>query len=66
MADKKSINYQVLSAELEAILGRLQSGELGIDDALEQYEQGMKIIEDLQKYLKQAENKVTKIKQKFD
>lgn len=66
MTDKKAINYQAQNSELETILARLQSGELDIDEALVQYSRGMAIIEELRKYLKEAENKVTKIKQKFD
>lgn len=66
MTDKKPINYRAQNSELETILARLQSGELDIDEALVQYSRGMAIIEELRKYLKEAENKVTKIKQKFD
>ena len=61
----KVLNYKQLSEELETILNKLQSGELDIDDAIKQYEQGMAIVQQLQTYLKQAENKVTKVKQSF-
>ncbi len=64
MAEKK-VNYQGLSAELEAILSELQSGELDIDEAVKKYQRGMEIVQELQKYLKEAENKVKKVKADF-
>lgn len=64
MADTK-INYQVLNVELETILADLQSGELDIDEAVKKYQRGNEIIQDLQKYLKEADNKVKKAKADF-
>lgn len=55
-------NYKKLNEELDKILGELQGGELDIDEAIKKYEQGMKIASELEKYLKTAKNKVTKIK----
>lgn len=62
----KEINYRELSTELDEILGKLQSGDLDIDEALKLYERGMVIVKDLESYLKDAENKVTKIKASFE
>lgn len=59
-------NYQQLSAELEEILAKLQSADLDIDDAVKAYERGMAIAEELELYLKDAENKITKIKASFE
>ena len=66
MANSKTTIYRQLSQELEEILDKLQSGDLDIDDAIKQYEQEMAIVQQLQDYLKQAENKVTKVKKSFD
>lgn len=63
---KKEINYQSLNEELNVIMSRLQSDDTDIEEALKSYERGMQIIEELQTYLKQAENKVEKIKARFD
>ena len=65
MTDKPQ-NYQALNAELEEILARLQSADLDIDEAVTAYERGMEIVKKLETYLKDAENKVTKIKATFD
>lgn len=66
MATKpQTINYQAASAELEAILLELQSGELDIEVAVKQYERGLELIAALETYLKTAENRVTKLKAQF-
>ena len=58
----KKIDYKKLSAELDEVVARLQSADLDVDQAVQAYERGMTITKDLQAYLQQAENKVTKIK----
>ncbi|HWB38999.1 MAG TPA: exodeoxyribonuclease VII small subunit [Candidatus Saccharimonadales bacterium] len=60
----KSVDYQTLSAELEEILAKLQSGELDVDAALPAYERGMELVKQLEEYLKTAENKVSQLKAK--
>lgn len=60
--EKSLDNYEKMYAELESIIELLQSGELSLDDAVANYERSVELINKLQKYLKEAENKVTKIK----
>lgn len=55
-------DYRVLSAELDDVLARLQSAELDVDEAVRAYERGMEIAKELEAYLKDAENKVKKVK----
>ena len=62
MAKDKSLNYRKLNQELDDILGDLESGGFDIDEALKNYERGLAIVKQLEQYLKQAENKITKIK----
>lgn len=59
---KKSESYSELRRQLDEILLKIQSGDLDIDAATEQYEQARLIVEKLEKYIQTAENKVTKIK----
>jgi exodeoxyribonuclease VII small subunit len=61
----EDFNYQKLNNELDEILLSLQADDLDIDEAIKKYERGMEIIKQLQAYLKEAGNKVTKIKKKF-
>ena len=57
----KAIDYQKLTSELDSVVIRLQSEDLAIDEALKLYERGIAITKDLETYLKEAENKVTKV-----
>ncbi len=67
MATKKTTkSYQEKSAALEEILNKLQSDDLDIDKAIHAYEEGMRLISDLETYLSEAENTVTKIAAQFD
>lgn len=59
-------SYQELQAELDQIMQRLQSSDLAIDEAVTSYERGMKILAELETYLNQADNQVTKINQSFE
>lgn len=66
MVMKDVINYQELSKELDTILSQLQTDDFDIDEALKLYERGITISKQLESYLKDAENTVTKLKASFD
>ncbi len=66
MSKQLPVNYRQLNAELDQLLSELESAELDIDGALVKYQRGMEIVQQLERYLKTAENKVTKIKASFD
>jgi exodeoxyribonuclease VII small subunit len=52
--------------ELEAITEWFESDKVDLNEALGKFERGMQLAEDLKKELEVIENKVEKIKQKFD
>lgn len=54
--------YQSLSAELDAVLAKLQDPDVQVDEAVTLYEQGVKLVAQLEKHLQAAENKLTKLK----
>ena len=64
MAKDKS--YRELSRQLDEILDTLQTSDLDIDEAVTAYENGMRIVTELEAYLKAAENKVIKINKQWD
>jgi exodeoxyribonuclease VII small subunit len=59
---KKQVDYQTLSAELDVVLNNLQRSDIQVDEAIRLYEQGLKLIEELEANLEQAENKLTVLK----
>ncbi|HSG66818.1 MAG TPA: exodeoxyribonuclease VII small subunit [Gammaproteobacteria bacterium] len=52
--------------ELEALVERLESGDLPLEEALKQFEHGVKLTRACQTILKQAEQKVEILLQKTD
>lgn len=55
-------SYKELSDELNRIVEQLQAGDLSLDEAVKQYEAGMKVVQKLEAEIKTAENTITKIK----
>lgn len=55
-------DYQILSDKLDAVLAKLQAPDVHVDEAVKLYEEGLKLIAALEKHLKQAENKIEKLK----
>jgi exodeoxyribonuclease VII small subunit len=58
----KAKNYQTLSLELDEVLAKLQQPDVRVDQAVTLYEQGLKLITELEKQLSEAENKIEKLK----
>ena len=52
--------------ELEKITEWFESEEVDLNDALAKFERGMQLADELKKELQQVENRVEKIKQKFE
>lgn len=52
--------------ELEAITEWFESDKVDLDAALVKFERGMELASELKKELQQVENRVEKIKQRFD
>lgn len=63
---EKEANYLNLRDELSAIVDALQAGDLDIDEATQAYERGMELIAQLEEHLQTVENKITKLKVRFD
>lgn len=57
---KDNFDYAEKSGELEAVLQRLQSADIQLDEATKLYEQGTKLVGEIEAYLRQAENTVRK------
>ncbi len=62
MTNEKS--YRDLNNELEAIIDKLQSSDLDVDEIIQYYKKGISLINDLEKYLNTAQNKIVKINEK--
>lgn len=58
MTKKEAFNYRDKAAELEALVAQLQDPDIQIDEATKLHAVGLKLIAELEAYLKQAEVEV--------
>jgi exodeoxyribonuclease VII small subunit len=59
-------NFAAKLKELEAITAWFESEQVDLNEALAKFERGMELSDQLKKELQDVENRVEKIKQKFD
>jgi exodeoxyribonuclease VII small subunit len=59
-------NFEDAVAELEQILGKIEGGELGLEDSLLQYERGSFLIQYCRGVLNSAEKQIEEITQSSD
>lgn len=62
---KKVKNFEENLARLQEIQVSLENGDVPIEAMLEAYEEGMKLVADMQSYLENAQQKVTDITKKY-
>ena len=58
----KPTSYESMSKELEEIIVSLQSSDVNLEGAMKKYERGMELVNNLENYLKEAQNKIKKVK----
>ena len=60
MAKKpENLSFEQSLTELETIVAHLEQGEVSLDDALKQFERGIKLVRQSQTKLEQAQQKVS-------
>ncbi|HET9411551.1 MAG TPA: exodeoxyribonuclease VII small subunit [Candidatus Saccharimonadales bacterium] len=57
---------QLQLAELDELLAWFDQPDLDLDQALQKFDQGVKLTEDIKQHLATFENKVTILKKRFD
>ncbi len=67
MAKKTStpIDFEATMKELELLVGRMEKGDLPLEESLKQYERGMELTQACQKALNDAELTVTTISERY-
>lgn len=58
---KPQKSYRQMSEQLDEILAWFDSAEVDLDEAMAKYQQALELIEQMETYLKSAENKIRKI-----
>lgn len=66
MAAKKKPTFEERLAQVEALIGEMESGTLPLEDALKRYEEGMQALSALEKELQSAQQKLTVLRRAAD
>ncbi|MBR1936672.1 MAG: exodeoxyribonuclease VII small subunit [Bacilli bacterium] len=61
MKEKKEKSFEENLVELETIVKKLETGEVPLDDAIEEFNKAMKLAKTCDEKLKKAEETVTKL-----
>ena len=61
MKEKKEKSFEKNLTELETIVKKLETGEVPLDDAIEEFNKAMKLAKTCDEKLKKAEETVTKL-----
>ncbi|GGE29782.1 MULTISPECIES: exodeoxyribonuclease VII small subunit [Streptococcus] len=59
----KQKKFEENLADLEQIVTRLESGDVALEDAIAEFQKGMKLSKELQETLQQAEKTLVKVMQ---
>jgi exodeoxyribonuclease VII small subunit len=62
--DISKLTFEQAIKELNAIVGRIEIGEIPLADSIQQYEKGMALIKHCRTILQQAEKRIEKIAEK--
>ncbi len=62
----KKVTFEEALAKLEAIVEKLESGEITLEDSIAAFEEGQKLVKFCLQKLTEAENKVKKLSQNAD
>ena len=59
--DTGKLSFEQAIGELGSIVGRIEKGEIALQDSLKQYERGMALIKHCRTILQKAEKRIEKI-----
>ena len=62
--DEKPVEFEAALEELEALVTRMEEGELPLEEALRLFERGIRLTRDCQQALREAEQKVDLLMEK--
>ena len=66
MAPKKKQSFEERLSQVEALIADMESGALGLEEALKRYEEGMEALTALEKELQSAQQRLTVLRTAAD
>jgi exodeoxyribonuclease VII small subunit len=64
--DISKLSFEQAIKELTGIVGKIEQGDIALQDSLQQYEKGMALIKHCRKILQEAEKRIEKIASEQD
>ncbi len=61
MTKKDTVNFEASLKKLEQIVGKLEDGDISLEDSVKSFEEGIGLVKECQKQLSEAELKVKKL-----
>ena len=59
--DKKPLSFEEGVKQLEELVSKMESGQIPLEEALDMYEEGIKLSRELERILTEAEKKIEKL-----
>lgn len=63
MAAKKKLTFEERLQQVEALIAKMESGEVPLEEAMQQYEAGLNALNALEKELTAAQQRLTVLRQ---
>lgn len=63
MAAKKKLTFEKRLQQVEALIAKMESGEMPLEEAMQQYEAGLNALNALEKELTAAQQRLTVLRQ---
>ena len=63
MAAKKKLTFEERRQQVEALIAKMESGEMPLEEAMQQYEAGLNALNALEKELTAAQQRLTVLRQ---
>lgn len=63
MAAKKKLTFEERLQQMEALIAKMESGEMPLEEAMQQYEAGLNALNALEKELTAAQQRLTVLRQ---
>ena len=61
MTKKNTVDFEASLKKLEQIVGKLEDGDISLEDSVKSFEEGIGLVKECQKQLSEAELKVKKL-----
>ncbi|MBU0717354.1 MAG: exodeoxyribonuclease VII small subunit [Planctomycetes bacterium] len=63
---KKKLTFEEALKQLETIAGQIERGEIGLEESISKYEEGMKLVKHCRDVLTKAEHKIEQLQERSD